>query len=232
MADHWEKMLAQEERFRREQEIRDQVFAAPVQLTASGTQGSELRWFSRIRRQRSVSEPDQWFTPTPVPAETVPDPVQVAVAVNAAEGLTRRDRLRMILRESKDGCRVSDLVSGLAALGDPVHRNTVHKLLRAEEAAGRVRHGGEDEGPVRPVDLGRIIRRGGDGLMDNLRIALNLGQDQGDWLKDYAARKGITLTEAIRRCLSAMEFIDAAYQRKASMHLDEDGTLKEVLFLV
>jgi hypothetical protein len=54
-----------------------------------------------------------------------------------------------------------------------------------------------------------------------------------DELKGYAARKGISVTEAVRRAIGVLSFVDEAQDRGASVNVAEkDGSLKEVLFLV
>jgi hypothetical protein len=75
-------------------------------------------------------------------------------------------------------------------------------------------------------------RRGRGALSDPLvRLSVNLNPDVADDLKQYAGRKGISITEAVRRAITVLTFVDDAQGRGASLHLEEGGALKEILFL-
>jgi hypothetical protein len=65
-----------------------------------------------------------------------------------------------------------------------------------------------------------------------VRLSVNLSPDVAEELKEYAGRKGISVTEAVRRAIAVLKFVDDAQARGASLNLEEGGTLKEVLFLV
>jgi hypothetical protein len=65
-----------------------------------------------------------------------------------------------------------------------------------------------------------------------VRLSVNLSPDVAEELKKYAGRKGISITEAVRRAIAVLNFVDDAQARGASLNLEEGGTLKEVLFLV
>ena len=65
-----------------------------------------------------------------------------------------------------------------------------------------------------------------------VRLSVNLSPDVAEELKKYAGRKGISVTEAVRRAIAVLSFVDDAQARGASLNLEEAGTLKEVLFLV
>ena len=64
-----------------------------------------------------------------------------------------------------------------------------------------------------------------------VRLSVNLSPDLADELKQYAGRKGISITEAVRRAITVLAFVESAQSRGASLHLEEGGALKEVLFL-
>lgn len=64
-----------------------------------------------------------------------------------------------------------------------------------------------------------------------VRLSVNLSPDVADELKGYASRKGVSITEAIRRAITVLAFVEDAQARGASLHLEEEGVLKEVLFL-
>jgi hypothetical protein len=68
----------------------------------------------------------------------------------------------------------------------------------------------------------------GDGLV---RLAVNLGPETSDVLKEYASRKGVSVTEAVRRAIAVLAFVDEAQRRGASINIEENGTVKEVMFL-
>jgi hypothetical protein len=71
------------------------------------------------------------------------------------------------------------------------------------------------------------------GASDELvRLSVNLSAEAADVLKEYAGRKGISVTEAVRRAIGILKFVDDAQERGASLNVEEAGTVKEVLFLV
>jgi len=65
-----------------------------------------------------------------------------------------------------------------------------------------------------------------------VRLSVNLTPQVADEIKGYADRKGISITEAVRRAISVLAFVDGAQSRGASLNVEEGGSLKEVLFLV
>jgi hypothetical protein len=65
-----------------------------------------------------------------------------------------------------------------------------------------------------------------------VRLSVNLNPQVADEIKGYADRKGISITEAVRRAISVLAFVDGAQSRGASLNVEEGGSLKEVLFLV
>jgi len=80
----------------------------------------------------------------------------------------------------------------------------------------------------------RAARAAPDGAGNDhlVRLSVNLSPDVADQLKDYAGRKGLSVTEAVRRAIAILAFVDDAQRRGASLNIEEGGTLKEVLFLV
>lgn len=64
-----------------------------------------------------------------------------------------------------------------------------------------------------------------------VRLSVNLTPDVADALKQYASRKGISVTEAVRRAITVLTFVDNAQSRGASLHIEEGGALKEILLL-
>jgi hypothetical protein len=78
----------------------------------------------------------------------------------------------------------------------------------------------------------RTATRGRGAQPDPLvRLSVNLTPEVADELKDYATRKGVSVTEAVRRAITVLTFVENAQSRGASIHLEEGGALKEVLFL-
>lgn len=86
---------------------------------------------------------------------------------------------------------------------------------------GTSRHRTHD--PTRSVE-----EQHGDELV---RLSVNLSPTVAATLKVYAARKGVSVTEAIRRAISILSYVDAAQERGASLNIEEAGKLKEVQFL-
>jgi hypothetical protein len=70
-----------------------------------------------------------------------------------------------------------------------------------------------------------------DQAPDKVRLSINLAPAVAETLNGYSKRKGITATEAIRRAISMLVYIDAAQDRGASINISENGTLREVQFL-
>lgn len=64
-----------------------------------------------------------------------------------------------------------------------------------------------------------------------VRLSVNLNPEVADELKAYAKRKGVSITEAVRRAVTVLVFVDETQRRGAALNVEEDGTLKEVLFL-
>lgn len=63
------------------------------------------------------------------------------------------------------------------------------------------------------------------------RLAVNLGPEAADVLKDYAARKGVSVTEAVRRAIAVLAFVDETQRRGAAINVEENGVIKEVMFM-
>ena len=77
----------------------------------------------------------------------------------------------------------------------------------------------------------RAAPPGGEGP-DTVRLSINLAPAVADALKGISKRNGISATEAVRRAISLLAYVDSAQSRGASLNIQEDGVLKEVLFLV
>ena len=66
---------------------------------------------------------------------------------------------------------------------------------------------------------------------ETVRLSINISPAVADTLKSVAKRNGWTNTEAVRRAISILAFVDSANRRGASLNIHEDGVLKEVLFV-
>lgn len=71
----------------------------------------------------------------------------------------------------------------------------------------------------------------GDHSDQLVRLSVNLSPLVADTLKGYAGRKGVSVTEAVRRAISILKYVDDAQARGASLNIEEGGILKEVQFL-
>jgi hypothetical protein len=71
-----------------------------------------------------------------------------------------------------------------------------------------------------------------DGVQALVRLSVNLSPTVFGVLKSYADRKGISVTEAVRRAISVLKYIDDAQDRGASLNIEEGGSLKEIQFMV
>jgi hypothetical protein len=65
-----------------------------------------------------------------------------------------------------------------------------------------------------------------------VRLSVNLNPESADTIKEYAHRKGISITEAIRRAIGALHFLDESQANGASVMINQKGELKEVILLV
>lgn len=64
------------------------------------------------------------------------------------------------------------------------------------------------------------------------RLSVNLPPVDMDAIRDYARRKGVSKTEAVRRALALLRYVDQAQERGAAINVAENGQMKEVQFLV
>jgi hypothetical protein len=104
--------------------------------------------------------------------------------------------------------------------------------MRAEDQTGRQLARNEVNGVSGPAPTG-TEKQGSDAVETDrmIRLAVNLGPEAVDVLRKYANRKGVSVTEAVRRAIALLSFVDDAQRRGASINVEENGTLKEVMFL-
>jgi hypothetical protein len=77
----------------------------------------------------------------------------------------------------------------------------------------------------------RVSDAAQEGAQPDVRLSVNLKPDVAGALKSYAGRKGISITEALRRAIVILTFVVDAQDRGASLNVEENGSIKEVLFL-
>ncbi len=64
-----------------------------------------------------------------------------------------------------------------------------------------------------------------------VRLSVNLSAEAAEAIRTITSRRGVTLTEALRRAISTQKYIDDAAQRGARILIEEpDKTLKELIF--
>jgi hypothetical protein len=70
------------------------------------------------------------------------------------------------------------------------------------------------------------------GALDGpVRMSINLSREAANALKAMTAKRGITLTEAIRRAISTHKYVDDAASRGARILVEErDGSVRELVF--
>jgi hypothetical protein len=94
--------------------------------------------------------------------------------------------------------------------------------------------GGEEmakKGPNGATDIeGTPVQRSRDRSVE--RFNFNLNSEAAAIIREYADRKGISLTEAIRRAIGVLQFVDEMHQKGSSVVVNDGNTLKEVMFLV
>jgi hypothetical protein len=71
-----------------------------------------------------------------------------------------------------------------------------------------------------------------DGVQNLVRLSVNLSPAVFNELKGYADRKGVSVTEAVRRAISVLKYVDDAQDRGATLNIEEHGNLKEIQFMV
>jgi hypothetical protein len=81
-------------------------------------------------------------------------------------------------------------------------------------------------------DREEVTMKTEDGVQNLVRLSVNLSPTVFGELKDYADRKGVSVTEAVRRAISVLKYVDEAQERGASLNIEENGTLKEVQFML
>jgi hypothetical protein len=64
-----------------------------------------------------------------------------------------------------------------------------------------------------------------------VRLSINLAPAVAETIKTYSRTKGVSITEAVRRAINMLAYIDAAQERGASINIRENGALREIQFL-
>jgi len=74
--------------------------------------------------------------------------------------------------------------------------------------------------PAPPTEVAELVR-----------LSINLTPTVNAVLKSYASRKGVSVTEAVRRAISILSYIDEAQTRGETINVDDGDRIKEVQFL-
>jgi hypothetical protein len=71
------------------------------------------------------------------------------------------------------------------------------------------------------------------GLNPKGRVALNLGPEHYSWLRDYAERNGMTITDTVRKGLKLLRFVEECEQSGTTLLADDgsDDGPRELLIL-
>jgi hypothetical protein len=64
-----------------------------------------------------------------------------------------------------------------------------------------------------------------------VRLSVNLTPEIADVLKEIAARNGISVTEAVRRAIGILRYVEDAQNRGATLLLEENGSSRELVFM-
>jgi hypothetical protein len=63
------------------------------------------------------------------------------------------------------------------------------------------------------------------------RLSVNLASDVADALRTYVRERGVTVTEAIRRAISLLVYVDTAIRKRdAKILISEKGEMRELVF--
>jgi hypothetical protein len=80
---------------------------------------------------------------------------------------------------------------------------------------------GDGEGQSRAQDKGGIVR-----------LSINLSTETADAFKEIIGRKGLTITEGIRRAITAWQFLeDETSKGNQIAVMEQDGSVRKVVIL-
>ncbi|MCT2279890.1 ribbon-helix-helix protein, CopG family [Micromonospora chalcea] len=72
-----------------------------------------------------------------------------------------------------------------------------------------------------------------EGAGGPVRLSINLSAEAAEAIRAITARRGITITEAIRRAISTHKYVDDAAERGAKILVEEpDSTVRELIFVL
>jgi hypothetical protein len=66
---------------------------------------------------------------------------------------------------------------------------------------------------------------------DVTRLSVNINSDAVALLKAIARKRGITVTEAVRRAIGLLEFVDGVQDKDADLIVEENGERRHYVFL-
>ena len=66
-----------------------------------------------------------------------------------------------------------------------------------------------------------------------VRLSVNLSAEAAEAIREMTSRRGITITEALRRAISTQKYVEDAMERGAKILIEEPGKpVKELVFIV
>jgi Ribbon-helix-helix protein, copG family len=78
----------------------------------------------------------------------------------------------------------------------------------------------DSEGPGRPQDKG------------NARLSINLSTETADAFRELTGRKGLSITEGIRRAIAAWQFLEDEMSKGNQIAvIERDGSIRTVVLL-
>ncbi len=101
----------------------------------------------------------------------------------------------------------------------------------------------EPDAPVSPADIGDLTRttpiERPSILDDNLevtppettRLSVNLNREAGEALKEIAERRGMSITETVRRAIGALKFVENEIQQGKTIQTTDGKKVREIHFL-
>lgn len=64
-----------------------------------------------------------------------------------------------------------------------------------------------------------------------VRLSLNVSREVSDVAKELARRRGLTVTETVRRAIGVLKFMDEVEARGGRIYVEEDDRRQEVVFI-
>lgn len=91
---------------------------------------------------------------------------------------------------------------------------------------------GKRRHPTRPGISQPAARYLQEGAMDKIiRLSVNLNSETADALKELASRRGVSLTEGIRRAIGIWKFVEDAQNQGSTILVDDGERTRELVLL-